>query len=689
MESNLGLYSYSITAILFALLSILALTLWRGRLNGILFFLFCSVTACWAGFAAYSIGLERPVNFIVILLELVRNAIWFLFLIRLLLLINPDRQQSQTFKNLTHVAYITPVLMIGLLFYMQLSGEIIPWLGFDMRILTNVMMSIIGLSFVEQLFRGARLEQRWSYKFLCFGIACLYAFDFYLYSDALLFKQMDIELWYARGIVYAIAVPLIAIAVARNPTNDSNIQVSRTAVFYTTAIIITGIYLLVMSAGGFYLKQFGGDWGKIAAIAFLFAGILFLLILFFSGHVRARLRVFIDKHFLDYKYDYREQWLGLIRELSNEDEAKKLEERALHAITEIVDSPGGSLWVRKNQQYYVSIAQAGMTEIDDIQEEIDGSLIKYLENWQWVVNIQEYHAEPGLYQGLVLPEWLEKVHNSWLVVPLMLQAKLYGFIVVLRPRAEKEFNWEDIDLLKTAGRQVAIHLAQQRSSLALVQARQFEAFNRFSAYVVHDLKNLVSQLALVVKNAEKHKHNPAFMDDAIKTVDNSVDRMNRLLAQLRAGTTEKQTPGICNLSKVLQAACKDKIHGLPIPKLNIETEKLLINGDAMRLTSVLGHIVQNAQDATSDNGEILVTLVPDENIAVINVQDTGCGMDQAFINERLFKPFDTTKGLTGMGIGAHESKSFIEELGGSLSVSSELGKGSIFTIRLPLIRANS
>jgi len=687
MESNIGFYSYAFSSLSFTILSILSLTIWRGRFNGFLFFLFCFVTAIWSGIAAYSALFEHAVSLFVAIAEVLRNGVWFLFVIQLLYLIDLERDQSELFRKMVKLAYVTPMLLLAILVFMGLSGQIIPWLGYDARILGHVLMGIVGLSFVEQLFRGARLEQRWAIKFLCFGLGSLFAFDFYLYSDALLFKQMDANLWNARGFVYAFAVPLIAIAVARNPINESNVAISRSVAFYTTAIVFSGVYLLIMSASGFYLKKFGGDWGKVAAISFLFCGIILLFILIFSGHMRARLRVFIDKHFLDFKYDYREQWLGLIRELSQDDESKKLEDRALHAITEVMDSPGGSLWVRKNQQYFSPEAQLGMDLPNAISEKIDTPLVRYLENWQWVINMPEYYAEPELYPELELPKWLKMNDDAWLVVPLMLQTKLYGFIVVLKPRTEKEFNWEDIDLLKTAGRQVAIHLAQQRSALALVQARQFEAFNRFSAYVVHDLKNLVSQLALVVKNAEKHKHNPEFMDDAIETVDNAVERMNRLLAQLRAGTVEQHSPHTCQVTEVLKAVVKEKENSSPVPQLNIENENIKVNADDVRLISVLGHVVQNAQDATPDDGEIIITLKSDANSALISIRDTGSGMTELFIQERLFKPFDTTKGLTGMGIGAHESKAFIEELGGSLDVMSEMNNGSVFTIRLPLVDA--
>jgi len=685
MDLNFGLYSYSVIGAIFSLLSFLLVTRWKGRLNSTLFFIFCFASAIWAFTTAYAAQDEHFITLAVILTEFCRDLIWAIFLIQLIVLLNPDIQKSNLFQLARKLAYAIPVFLILLIVILKIANIAISGLGYELRILGQILVAVVGLSLIEQVFRNTGEEHRWAMKFFCLGVGTFYAFDFYLYSDALLFKQMDYALWLARPWVYGIALILIFIALGRNPVVQSNISVSRGVVFYTSVVILTAIYLLIMSAGGFYLQQFGGDWGKIAAVSFLFAGLLFLLILIFSGHARARIHVFIDKHFLDFKYDYREQWLGLIRELSTDNKTKKIEERALHAIIEMMDSSGGSLWVRKNQRQYSAIAQIGMDDISTVVEDTGGSLANYLESWQWVVNLQEYQSEPELYQDLLVPDWLQEEKNAWLVVPLMLQAKLYGFIVVLRPRTEKQFNWEDIDLLKTAGRQVAIHLAQQRSALALVQARQFEAFNRFSAYVVHDLKNLVSQLALVVKNAEKHKHNPAFMDDAISTVDNAVDRMNRLLAQLRAGAVDKTISDPVNLYDVLNSVVDEKSHDLPKPIFSCTKKNVFIRADETRLISVIGHIVQNAQDATTDDGEIHIALQQINDNALITVSDTGCGMDQNFIVERLFKPFDTTKGLTGMGIGAHESRAFIEELGGSLNVKSEVDKGSIFSIELPLI----
>jgi len=279
---------------------------------------------------------------------------------------------------------------------------------------------------------------------------------------------------------------------------------------------------------------------------------------------------------------------------------------------------------------------------------------------------------------------LYTIKDAWLVVPLMLQNSLLGFIVLSRsPSHHYYFNWEDSDLLKTAGRQAASYLAQYEAAQALIGARRFEEVNRFSAFIVHDLKNMIGQLSLVVSNAAKHKHNPLFMEDAISTVENSVNKMNRLLTRLKGGGNDKVTD--INLCELLEEVIRSRSTSgaLPVPVLNCQGDEIRINADKDRLSANIGHILQNAQDATEESGKITVRLKRLSNSALIEVEDTGCGMDKAFIREKLFQPFESTKGT--MGIGVFQVREYIHKLGGELDVESRLGEGTTFRLHIPIV----
>jgi len=683
----IGSLSYGSAALTFLALTALLATAWRGRMQGALLVAACGLSAVWAAAAAFQAALGEPSAIVVFALEAARDFGLLLFVGALVRSqIGANQPFPLVLRSLLLGSYVLPILLI-LILITTIASDAAPrtWLGYDARILLSVFIAITGLVLLEQFYKRSPPDLRWGIKFLCIGIGGIFAYDLALYTDALLFKQIDADLWFARGFVDVALIPLIAVSIARNPQWSLEVFVSRSVVFHSTALLLAGAYLLVIALGGYYLRVFGGDWGVVARNAFVFVGLLAMVITVFSGQMRAQLRVFINKHFFSSKYDYRQEWLRLIRELSLDASGGRLEERAIRAVAEMVDSPAGALWVRRGSLQFVSVQSYGRAEFGEGTEPIDGALPKFLQEWQWVINLEEYQRDPLAYEGLALPGWLRGLSQAWLVVPLMLQAELYGFLVLAKPRAKRDFNWEDIDLLKTAGRQVAIHLAQARSASDLAQSRQFEAFNRLSAYVVHDLKNLVSQLALVVKNAEKHKHNPAFMDDAIRTVDNAAGRMTRLLSQLRAGVTTIERKQRVELASALASVVQDKANGKPVPTVETAVPGLYVEADHDRLVSVLGHIVQNAQDATPDSGHVRLRLERDETAAVIEIADNGSGMDQTFIETRLFKPFDTTKGLSGMGIGAYEAKEFIEHLGGTVHVHSVVGQGTVFRLRVPVV----
>jgi putative PEP-CTERM system histidine kinase len=248
-------------------------------------------------------------------------------------------------------------------------------------------------------------------------------------------------------------------------------------------------------------------------------------------------------------------------------------------------------------------------------------------------------------------------------------------------------NWENLDLLKTAGRQAASYLALSDAAEALAEARQFEGFNRLSAFVIHDLKNLIAQLSLVASNAKRHRQNPAFIDDAMKTIENAVSKMNRLMVQLKSAEGIAPTSSRVDLVPLLKDLVEAREGSEPAPVALLETDRAEVMAEVDRLSAVLGHVVQNAQDATPPDGLVEVGLRLRGDQAIVEIRDTGSGMDQEFIEQRLFRPFDSTKGLTGMGIGAYECREFVRALGGQVDVVSRPGQGTRFIITMPLAGA--
>ncbi|MHB8825305.1 MAG: XrtA/PEP-CTERM system histidine kinase PrsK, partial [Thiobacillus sp.] len=226
------------------------------------------------------------------------------------------------------------------------------------------------------------------------------------------------------------------------------------------------------------------------------------------------------------------------------------------------------------------------------------------------------------------------------------------------------------------------HLAQMRAANQLIVARQFESFNRTTTFVIHDLKNLVAQLSLLLANAEKHKHNPEFQADMLDTIENAVARMNKVLAQLRHGSDETQAQSVA-LAAILNEAAASKQAFKLRPAIDLPPSGLRVRAERERLTRAVGHLLQNALEATPPSGQVTLRGFEEAGQAIVEISDNGSGMDDTFIRTRLFQPFDSTKGA-GMGIGAYECRETIRALGGQLEVDSAPGRGTRFRISLPL-----
>ena len=313
----------------------------------------------------------------------------------------------------------------------------------------------------------------------------------------------------------------------------------------------------------------------------------------------------------------------------------------------------------------------------------NSGLVRFLRKQQWVIDLIEMKQDPARYDGLTLDDWVSDDDQWWLIVPLLLGQRLLGFMALQLPKVAPALNFEDHDLLRTVGRHAATHIEQAESDKRLAETSQFAAYNRLTAFLMHDFNNLIAQQSLVVKNAEKHRHNPEFVDDAIGTIANSVDRMRRLSAQLSSSSSQS-TKRVVDLGEVLAKAAQRVEPRLPKPDVNVVGGELLIEANLERLVAITEHLIRNAQDASDDSGEIRIDVSANESVATIHISDTGCGMTPEFVRKRLFHPFDSTKGSQGMGIGAYQAREYVVELGGQMEVESEPGKGTVFSVHLPL-----
>lgn len=640
------------------------------------------LSALWASAGLfYSFSGHALALVTALLADVAKYGAWYVFLVTLLAPgSHPDTKPILP-SWLPATCWVLVITGIGLQFSVVLrliSTE--EWLR--AVIFHGLAEAVIGLVLVEQLFRTVSEDSRWNVKPLCLALLFQFSFDVYLFSDAMMFSRIDGDALIVRGFVHAITIPLLMLATDRARDWTSKIHLSQKAAFHSATLLLAGLYLLFTAAVGYYVRYFGGEWGRAFQLALIFAGLLLLGVLLVSGSMRARMKVLVGKHFFRYRYDYREEWLRFTHALTVQDSPQTMGQQVIRGLANMVESPAGTLWLRETS--HLTFRQSARWNLPEClaEERQDSSLCRFLLASGWVINLEEYRCYPARYSDLDIPEWLSDQMNAWLIIPLMTGSDMQGFVILSSSRTPINVNWEVNDLLRAAGCQAASFLTRMQATEALLEVRKFDAFNKMSAFVVHDLKNIVTQLSLMLKNAERHSDNPEFQKDMLMTVNHAVERMRQLMMQLREGATPPG--GICgvNLADVIQRIQKDKMSQGRSIEVHVQ-DRLIARGHEERLERVIGHLVQNAIDASLPGDRVWTSLERRNDKAAILVGDNGHGMTQEFIRDRLFKPFQSTKDA-GMGIGAYESAQYVRELGGDMQVDSEPGKGTRITVTLPL-----
>jgi putative PEP-CTERM system histidine kinase len=263
-----------------------------------------------------------------------------------------------------------------------------------------------------------------------------------------------------------------------------------------------------------------------------------------------------------------------------------------------------------------------------------------------------------------------------------------GFLALSPPRAPRDLGWEDYALLATAGRQVASYLAEDAAARELAGARQIDGFNRRFAFVVHDVKNMASQIQLILGNAERHAGDPAFVADMIATLRGLSARMAALIGMLGADGDARAgaQPPVGSFEPA--AALRMLAGDWPAGRVVVPPEQpaLRAAGDARRFRDALAHLVQNAVEASAMSAPVELRVEARGAQVAIVVADHGDGMDARFLREELFSPLRTTK-PAGSGLGAFQARALLAEMGGALAVESAPGVGTTVTILLPRAEA--
>ncbi len=677
----LAFWTHAVAAACFA-----SLLLWRIRAGvaergRALLLAAYTLTAAWA----WLVAIAGPLAPLPVLAETVRNLAWIALLYNLS---GAEGERAAAARGVRLVLGAV-ALVIGLqltLDLFALSGAVTSDVAatFEQTSqLLRVVMAAGALIIIHNVYAQAAPSSRGPIRLAMFALAATWGYDLNLYTLAYLGAPLAGDLFIWRGLIIAATVPLFAMS--RDRDSGWRVRLSHAATFQSLSLLAICAYFAVMAVLATALRGSGWDWARGLSMIGIAGMTLATVVLLPSSRARAWAKVKLAKHFFEHRYDYRAEWLRFTGTIGRSgDEAAPLGERVIEAFAHILDAPGGMLLVA-DESGTVDPAAAwnwpGL-RLAAGEPRPAAEFWRAVEAERRILDLDAARRERGTTKdnALPFPNWMLGDPAAWVGVPLIHHERLVGLVLLAAPDYRRPLDWEDFDLLRTAGRQAASSLAEAHGQEALLNAQRFEEFNRRFAFILHDVKNLVSQLSLLSRNAERHADNPEFRADMVATLKGSVGKMNDLLLRLspQAGQRAERvepTP----LRDLLSAAVAAKRRNHDIRLLGDTSLWVLV--DPLGLEQAVGHLLQNAIDASADGAAVVVRVSGDNAEIQIAIVDNGSGMDADFVRTRLFQPFASTK-QGGFGVGAFEARSLIAAMGGRLSVTSAPGKGSSFVIHL-------
>lgn len=635
------------------------------------------LTAFWSIVAAA----YGPESAPALLAESLRDLAWLNVLFRLFALDGRHvamRTIAPVIGALAFVEALQPALLLVQFNYVD--TPVVAAVAAENRAMFGMLVAIGALVMVHNLYVGANSGAREVLRWSGLGLAVIWFYELNINTVAWLGGSIaQLRALYGLPIVLAVALLAIGFSPARA---RSGLKPSRAVAFQSLSLLVIGAYLLFMVGFAQWLDVLGGDFGRLAQVGFVFFGSLAALYWMPSKRLRDWVRVTVLKNLFRHRYDYRAEWLRFNQTIGRGGSIP-LTERAVQALADITESPSGLLLLPDDNDAWGLAARWKWAAIEVPARAVAPELPQLMARHGYIVELDDVRA--GLEQHGELahvPSWLVEEDQCWALVPLMHFDWLVGLVVLSRPGESRRLDWEDLDLLKVAGQQLASYLAEQQIQQALMDAARFEEFNRRMAFVLHDIKNLASQLGLLARNAERHADNPAFRKDMLVTLRNSSDKLTALLARLgRYGAGSADQRGAIDLVAMAQRVAARYASGHPVSVIVHGPCTVRAAGEA--LEQALSHLVQNAIDASTPDAPVMIEVSDNGASALLQVVDSGTGMSQEFVRNGLFKPFVSSKS-GGFGIGAFEARELVRAMGGSLEVDSREGLGTRFAISLAL-----
>ena len=599
-------------------------------------------------------------------------------------------------RYLLGAAFMLPVVVAvafpGRLLSVVLRGDPTPWwIGYDgvSKALSGCFLiaTILILMNLERTFRSAVGTMQWRVKFVVLGLGVIFGARFYTLSQALIYSGDTLADSGIETGAILIGCIFMAVGYFRGGFGAIDIYPSRAALHTSLTVLLAGAYLFVVGVLAQVVARRGGSESFQLQALLILIGVTVLAVLLLSNRVRQGIELFISRHFKRPQHDFREVWSRFTHATGNLLDQEAASSAAAKLISETFDALSVTVWLLDERADRLTFAASTGKSAGEVRE-ISGR-----------IEVTET-LRSGL-RSIVRPMDLEKAKGEWaevlrsankphfahggnrVVVPLRASDTVVGFVVLADRVNAVPYSAEEFDLLECIGDQVAASLLNLRLTQDVMLGKELQAFQTISAFFVHDLKNAASTLGLMLQNLPVHFDDPAFREDTLRGIGRTAERINQLISSLSFVRQKLPLqPVEIDLNQLVEEALQGMDGALALEVVKELPPLPKVMADRAQLQSVITNLVLNARDAIAEQGMVTVKTGQREAWATLSVSDNGCGMSPAFLRDSLFRPFSTTK-KKGLGIGMFQSKIIVEAHGGNIQVTSDVGKGTTFSVFLP------
>ncbi len=555
-----------------------------------------------------------------------------------------------------------------------------------------VVAMVAVLMNLESMLRVAPASGQKRLRPLFLAILVAILTELLVVSAGLLYGGLQVSWMVSAAPVLFASGTVAAMALARRTLSDMNVPVARPVIYYSSvSLTLAGAFMLGVLVLSRLVPVLSNQWRfgvTLAFVAFVGGGGLLLML---SPATSRTIRRFVDRNFYANRYDYRREWDRVLSSLVPTARPEEIARQVEALVCGVFEADRVAIHLRGADRALELLH--GPEGVSRVIPDAD-PLVRHLAKRQLPVVFHDVEKDLDLLPLLVENHDTLEAVNAAVCAPLPVGDDVVGLLWVSRKRVDEDWSYEDVEFLAALSRHVASVLWFSRQTEQLVEARQLESLNRLSSFVLHDIKNQVSGLSLVVENARRHLGNPDFQRDAMAVVERTVTSLRELMNQVSGvARTLEVKPEPCTAREIVDAAVAESgftdgaAGGVQLSLVVHECGEVVV--DRRLVTRVLVNLMVNAREALEGRGHVTLEagLHADGDGAPrleLKVTDDGRGMTEEFVRTRLFRPFSSTK-KNGLGIGLAQCRTIVEAHGGRIDVRSRPGAGTTFAVLLPAV----